>query len=177
MSLLVSRVLAAGSGDYRWDRRVVLGSSLRFSAPTNRFCRVGFVEFYPSANSPLVSAMQKPIVSVQASSKSAANSPVKPSAPEGPARMVLAVPDEPARGHWGDSNRIAPGKGPVLRDELTAVVAKQQYPRERLQRILSPYKPLWLSERISRSSRLLNTCSTKSIIFCLSFWSIPVIGR
>jgi CO/xanthine dehydrogenase FAD-binding subunit len=71
-------------------------------------------------------------VSVQASNKSAANSPVKPSAPVGPARMVLAVPDEPARGHWGDSNRIAPGKVPVLRDELTAVVAEQQYPRERL---------------------------------------------
>jgi hypothetical protein len=70
-------------------------------------------------------------VSVHASNKSAANSPVKPSAPEGPARMVLAVPDEPARGHWGDSNRIAPGKAPVLRDEVAAVVAKQQYPRER----------------------------------------------
>jgi hypothetical protein len=35
--------------------------------------------------------------------------------------MVLAVPDEPAR-----------GRKPVLRDELTAVVAKQQYPSERL---------------------------------------------
>jgi hypothetical protein len=46
--------------------------------------------------------------------------------------MVLAVPDEPARGRWGDSNRIAPGKAPVLRDELAAVVAKKQYPRERL---------------------------------------------
>jgi hypothetical protein len=46
--------------------------------------------------------------------------------------MVLAVPDEPARGHWGDSNRIAPGKAPVLRDEVAAVVAKQQYPRERI---------------------------------------------
>jgi hypothetical protein len=55
-------------------------------------------------------------VSVQASNKSAANSPVKPSAPEGPA----AVPDEPAR-----------GRKPVLRDESAAVVAKQQYPRER----------------------------------------------
>jgi general secretion pathway protein H len=71
-------------------------------------------------------------VSVRASNKSTANSPVKPSAPVGPARMVLAVPDDPARGHWGDSNRIAPGLVPVLRDELTAVVAKQQYPRERL---------------------------------------------
>jgi hypothetical protein len=60
-------------------------------------------------------------VSVQASNKSAANSPVKPSAPVGPARMVLDVPDEPAR-----------GRKPVLRDELTAVVAKQRYPRERL---------------------------------------------
>jgi hypothetical protein len=37
---------------------------------------------------------------------------------------------ERARGRWGDSNRIAPGLAPVLRDELTAVVAKQQYPRE-----------------------------------------------
>jgi hypothetical protein len=61
------------------------------------------------------------LVSVQASNKSAVNSPVKPSAPEGPARMVLAVPDEPAR-----------GRKPVLRDEVAAVVAKQQYPRERL---------------------------------------------
>ncbi|MBN1655071.1 MAG: hypothetical protein JXA30_14980, partial [Deltaproteobacteria bacterium] len=53
--------------------------------------------------------------------KSAANSPVKPSAPAGPARMVLAVPVEPAR-----------GRKPVLRDELAAVVVKQQYPPERL---------------------------------------------
>ncbi|MBN1652998.1 MAG: hypothetical protein JXA30_04405, partial [Deltaproteobacteria bacterium] len=57
--------------------------------------------------------------------KSAANSPVKPSAPAGPARMVLAVPDEPAR-----------GRKPVLRDELAAVVVKQQYPPERLRSIL-----------------------------------------
>jgi hypothetical protein len=35
--------------------------------------------------------------------------------------MVLAVPDEPDR-----------GRKPVLRDEVAAVVAKQQYPRERL---------------------------------------------
>jgi hypothetical protein len=41
-------------------------------------------------------------------------------------------PSTPARGHWGDSNRIAPGKAPVLRDEVAAVVAKQQYPRKRL---------------------------------------------
>ncbi|MBN1655123.1 MAG: hypothetical protein JXA30_15245, partial [Deltaproteobacteria bacterium] len=34
---------------------------------------------------------------------------------------VLAVPDEPAR-----------GRKPVLRDELAAVVVKQQYPSERL---------------------------------------------
>jgi hypothetical protein len=64
------------------------------------------------------------IVNVQASNKSAANSPVKPSAPVGPARMVLDVPDEPARGRWGDSNRIAPGTAPVLRDEVAAVVTK-----------------------------------------------------
>jgi hypothetical protein len=54
--------------------------------------------------------------------------------------MVLAVPDEPARGHWGDSNRIAPGKGPVLRDELAAVVAKHQYPRERLPSLFSRFR-------------------------------------
>jgi hypothetical protein len=60
------------------------------------------------------------IVSVQASNKSAANSPVKPSAPAGPARMVLAVPDESAR-----------GRKPVLRDEMAAVATKQQYPSER----------------------------------------------
>jgi P-type Mg2+ transporter len=77
------------------------------------------------------------IVSVRASNESSANSPVKPSAPEGPARMVLAVPDEPARGRWGDSNRIAPGKAPVLRDEVADVVAKQQYPRERLLKIIT----------------------------------------
>ncbi|MBN1652703.1 MAG: hypothetical protein JXA30_02890 [Deltaproteobacteria bacterium] len=35
--------------------------------------------------------------------------------------MVLAVPDEPVR-----------GRKPVLRDELAAVVFKQQYPPERL---------------------------------------------
>ncbi|MBN1652357.1 MAG: hypothetical protein JXA30_01130, partial [Deltaproteobacteria bacterium] len=58
--------------------------------------------------------------------KSAANSPVKPSAPEGPARMVLAVPDEPGR-----------GRKPVLRDESAVVVAKQHYPLERL-RFLQP---------------------------------------
>ncbi|MBN1654960.1 MAG: hypothetical protein JXA30_14415, partial [Deltaproteobacteria bacterium] len=38
-------------------------------------------------------AFYRKSVNVQASDKSAANSPVKPSAPEGPARMVLAVPD------------------------------------------------------------------------------------
>jgi RNA polymerase primary sigma factor len=64
------------------------------------------------------------LVSVQASNTSAANSPAKPSAPGGPARMVLAVPDEPAR-----------GRKPVLRDEVAAVVTKQQYPRERLRKL------------------------------------------
>ncbi|MBN1654490.1 MAG: hypothetical protein JXA30_12030, partial [Deltaproteobacteria bacterium] len=49
------------------------------------------------------------------------NSPVKPSAPAGPARMVLAVPDEPAR-----------GRKLVIRDELAVIVAKQQDPPERL---------------------------------------------
>ncbi|MBN1655879.1 MAG: hypothetical protein JXA30_19085, partial [Deltaproteobacteria bacterium] len=53
--------------------------------------------------------------------------PVKPSAPAGPARMVLAVPDEPAR-----------GRKPVLWDELAAVVVKQQYPPERLLSLMPP---------------------------------------
>jgi hypothetical protein len=72
------------------------------------------------------------IVSVQASNKSAANSPVKPSAPAGPVRSVLPVHDEPDRGRWGDSNRIAPGSGPVLRDELAVVETIHRYPPERL---------------------------------------------
>ncbi|MBN1652845.1 MAG: DUF444 family protein [Deltaproteobacteria bacterium] len=41
-------------------------------------------------------------------------------------------PSTPARGRWGDSNRIAPGSVPVLRNESAAVVAEQRYPRERL---------------------------------------------
>jgi hypothetical protein len=57
----------------------------------------------------------------QASNMAAAKSPEKPSAPAGPARMVLPVPDEPARGRWGDSNRIAPDSVPVFRDESAAV--------------------------------------------------------
>ena len=60
-------------------------------------------------------------LSVHALNKAAANSPVKPRAPAGPARIVLAVHDEPAR-----------GRKPVLRDELAAVVTIRQYPRERL---------------------------------------------
>jgi len=60
-------------------------------------------------------------VIVQASKKSAANSPARPSAPEGPARMVLAVPDEPAR-----------GRKPALRAELALVVTVHRYPTERL---------------------------------------------
>jgi O-acetyl-ADP-ribose deacetylase len=67
----------------------------------------------------------KEIVSVQASNESAANSRVKPGAPVGPARMVLAVPDETAR-----------GRKPVLRDEVAAVVTNQQYPRERLREVV-----------------------------------------
>ncbi|MBN1653726.1 MAG: hypothetical protein JXA30_08120 [Deltaproteobacteria bacterium] len=39
-------------------------------------------------------------------------------------------PSTPARGRWGDSNRIAPGSVPVFLDESTVVVAKQQYPPE-----------------------------------------------
>jgi hypothetical protein len=46
--------------------------------------------------------------------------------------MVLAILDEPTRGRWGDSNRIAPASAPVLRDEMAAVATKQQYGRERL---------------------------------------------
>ncbi|MBN1656425.1 MAG: hypothetical protein JXA30_21830, partial [Deltaproteobacteria bacterium] len=67
----------------------------------------------------------------QGSNKSAANSPVKPSAPAGPARMVLAVPDKPAR-----------GRKPVFRDESASVVAKQQYPTEQvLILLLFPHQP------------------------------------
>ncbi|MBN1652824.1 MAG: hypothetical protein JXA30_03530 [Deltaproteobacteria bacterium] len=47
-------------------------------------------------------------------------------------------PRTPARGRWGDSNRIAPGSVPVLRDESAAVVAKQQYPAEQLRKIGPP---------------------------------------
>ncbi|MBN1656385.1 MAG: hypothetical protein JXA30_21630, partial [Deltaproteobacteria bacterium] len=43
-------------------------------------------------------------------------------------------PSTPARGRWGDSNRIAPGSAPVLRDELAAVVALHRYPPERLRK-------------------------------------------
>ncbi|MBN1653585.1 MAG: tRNA lysidine(34) synthetase TilS [Deltaproteobacteria bacterium] len=71
-------------------------------------------------------------VSAQGSNKSAADSPVTPNAPEGPARMVLDVPDEPDRGRRGDSNRIAPGSVPVLRDESATVATEQQSPTERL---------------------------------------------
>ncbi|MBN1652212.1 MAG: SMI1/KNR4 family protein [Deltaproteobacteria bacterium] len=60
-------------------------------------------------------------VNVQASDKSAANSPIKPSAPEGPARTVLSVPDEPAR-----------GRKPVLMDDLAVVVTLHRYSPERL---------------------------------------------
>ncbi|MBN1654723.1 MAG: hypothetical protein JXA30_13210, partial [Deltaproteobacteria bacterium] len=42
--------------------------------------------------------------------------------------MVLAVPDEPAR-----------GRKPVLRDELAAVVVKQQHPPERLRKLQASY--------------------------------------
>ncbi|MBN1655258.1 MAG: hypothetical protein JXA30_15935 [Deltaproteobacteria bacterium] len=44
-------------------------------------------------------------------------------------------PSTPARRPWGDSNRIAPGSVPVLRDESAVVVAKQHYPPERLRRM------------------------------------------
>jgi hypothetical protein len=71
-------------------------------------------------------------VSVHAPNKAAVNSPVKSSAPTGPARSVLPVHDEPARGRWGDSKRIAPGSVPLLRDELAAVETKGQYPGEHL---------------------------------------------
>jgi predicted Fe-Mo cluster-binding NifX family protein len=72
------------------------------------------------------------MVNVHAPENTADNSPAGASAPAGPARSVLPVHDEPDRGRWGDSNRIAPGLAPVLRDELAAVVTEQQYPRERL---------------------------------------------
>jgi len=73
-------------------------------------------------------------LTIHLSGKSAAKSPVKPSEPAGPARMVLPVPDEPARGRFGDSKRIAPVLAPGLRDELAAVVAGRADARERLPR-------------------------------------------
>jgi VanZ family protein len=60
-------------------------------------------------------------VSVHAPNKAAVNSPVKSSAPTGPARSVLPVHDEPAR-----------GRKPLLRDELAAVETKGQHPGEHL---------------------------------------------
>ena len=66
------------------------------------------------------------------SGKSAARSPEKPSALAGPARMVPPVPDEPARGRWGDLNGIAPVLAPVLLDESAALVAGRDDARERL---------------------------------------------
>ncbi|MBN1653024.1 MAG: hypothetical protein JXA30_04535, partial [Deltaproteobacteria bacterium] len=54
---------------------------------------------------------------------------------------VLAVPDEPAR-----------GRKPVLRDELAAVVVKQQYPPERL-----PLSPRVLKRAIDVSNDLTLT--------------------
>ena len=71
-------------------------------------------------------------VTVHVSGKSAAKSPVKPSAPAGPARMQLPVPDEPARERFGDSKRNAPVLAPVFRDESAAVVAGRSDARERL---------------------------------------------
>jgi hypothetical protein len=113
-------------------------------------------------------------VSVQASNKSAVNSPVKPSAPVGPARMVLAVPDEPARGHWGDSNRITPGKGPVLRDEVAAVVAKQQNPHERLR---FSKGELWVGADVFNRAHLENTIEGRLRLIDLlghDVWSLPI---
>ena len=46
--------------------------------------------------------------------------------------MVLSVPDEPARGRWGDSNRIAPGSVPGSRDESAAGANGQPIPSEQL---------------------------------------------
>jgi hypothetical protein len=61
------------------------------------------------------------IVSVHAPNKAAVNSPVKSSAPTGPARSVLPVHDQPAR-----------GLKPLLRDYLAAVETKGQYAGEHL---------------------------------------------
>jgi hypothetical protein len=94
-------------------------------------------------------------VSIQVSNKSAANSPVKPSAPEGPARMVLAVPDEPAR-----------GRKPVLRDEVAAVVAKQQYPRERLRK-----------SRLAKLVVIASICASAHLCFAQSREGDGVYGR
>jgi prevent-host-death family protein len=92
-------------------------------------------------------------VNVQASNRSAANSPVKPSAHVGPARMVLAVPDEPAR-----------GRKPVLRDELAVVVAKQQYPHERLPIYIMKAKTIAASKFKEQCLQLLDTVDQDGII-------------
>ena len=90
-------------------------------------------------------------VSVQASDKSASNSPVKSSAPAAPARMALAFPDEPARGrlsvqtYKAKRSKVRPAVRlkrrygssggteykQVLLDELGAVVTNHRYPTKR----------------------------------------------
>jgi hypothetical protein len=71
------------------------------------------------------------MVSVHAPNKAAVNSPVKSSAPAGPARSVLPVHDEPAR-----------GRKPLLWDELAAVETKGQYAGEYLQKMKVEYRGL-----------------------------------
>jgi len=65
--------------------------------------------------------------------------PTRPSTTAGPVRIVQGrkkgqslqktVPSSfPDRGRWGDSNRIAPGLAPVLRDGSATVVAVHDKP-------------------------------------------------
>ncbi len=66
-------------------------------------------------------AREKSTVNVHTPYKAAVDSPVKSSAPAGPARSVLPVHDKPTR-----------GRKPLLRDELAAVEAKGHYAGEHL---------------------------------------------
>ena len=80
------------------------------------------------------------LVTVQVSGKSAAKVAGKTSAPTGPARMVLLVPDGAGRRRRGGSKRIAPAKEAVLPDESAVVVAGRADAPERLLAVIR-----WLS--------------------------------
>jgi hypothetical protein len=75
--------------------------------------------------------------------------------------MVLAVPDEPAR-----------GRKPVLRDELAAVAAKQQYPRERLgtAQILPEYGTLKCEVIFARALTIVFLYSRLSVMLLVIVW-------